>query len=52
MHRRDEKCIQGLVGECEGKRALGRPRRRWEAILEWILGKQGERCGTDVSGSG
>jgi hypothetical protein len=26
-----------LVGKPEGKRPLGRPRRRWEIILEWIL---------------
>jgi hypothetical protein len=23
----------------EGKRPLGRPRRRWKDIIEWILGK-------------
>jgi hypothetical protein len=23
-----------------------------EELLQWILGKQGERCGLDVSGSG
>jgi hypothetical protein len=27
---RDEKCIQNFVGKPEGKRALERPRRRWE----------------------
>ena len=26
----EERCIQGLVGKPEGKRPLGRPRRRWE----------------------
>jgi hypothetical protein len=32
-----------LVGEPEGKRPLGRPRRRWKdnIVLEWILRKQG-----------
>ena len=25
-----ERCIQVLVGKSEGKRPLGRPRRRWE----------------------
>jgi hypothetical protein len=30
-----------LVGKCEVKRLLGRPRCRWEEIiLEWILKKQ------------
>jgi hypothetical protein len=30
-----------LVGKCEGKRPLGRPRRRWEDIImdhEWDWG--------------
>jgi hypothetical protein len=26
-----------LVGKPEGKRPLGRPRRRWWTILKWIL---------------
>jgi hypothetical protein len=28
-----------LVGKHERKRPLGRPRRRWEVILDWILEK-------------
>jgi hypothetical protein len=28
-----------FVGKPEGKRPLGRPRHKREAILEWILGK-------------
>jgi hypothetical protein len=28
-----------LVGNPEGKRQLGRPRRRWWTILKWILGR-------------
>jgi hypothetical protein len=28
-----------LVRKPEGRRPLGRPRRRWEIILKWILGK-------------
>jgi len=28
-----------LVGKSEGKRPLGRPRRRWRIILRWIFGK-------------
>jgi len=27
-----ERCIQGLVGKPKGKRALGKPRRRWDDI--------------------
>ena len=27
---RRERCAQGFGGESEGKRPLGRPRRRWE----------------------
>jgi hypothetical protein len=36
-----------LVLKPEGKRPLGRPRRRWKIIFEWILGS-----GLDSSGSG
>jgi hypothetical protein len=32
-----------LVGKCKGKRPLGRPRRRWETILIWMLKKEGGR---------
>jgi hypothetical protein len=28
-----------LVGKPEGKRPLGRPKRRWWIILRWILEK-------------
>jgi hypothetical protein len=28
-----------LVGKPEGKRPLGRPRRRWKIILRWIFRK-------------
>jgi hypothetical protein len=28
-----------LVGRIEGKRPLGRPRRRWEGNIKWILWK-------------
>jgi hypothetical protein len=28
-----------LVGRPEGRRLLGRPRRRWEDNIKWILGK-------------
>jgi len=28
-----------FVGKPEGKRPLGRPRRRWKIMLELILGK-------------
>jgi hypothetical protein len=30
-----------LVGRPEGKRPLGRPRRRWEDKFRWTLGRQG-----------
>jgi hypothetical protein len=33
-------CINGLVGEPEGKRPLGRPRCRWRIILRWITEEQ------------
>jgi hypothetical protein len=30
---------RNLVGRREGKRPLGRPRRRWEKLLKWIFKK-------------
>jgi hypothetical protein len=36
----DENAYRILVGNSDGKKPLGRPRRRWDVILEWILGKQ------------
>jgi len=30
-----------LVGRPEDKRSLGRPRRRWEDNIKWILGTWG-----------
>jgi len=30
-----------LVGISEVKRLLGRPKCRWEIILQWVLGKWG-----------
>ena len=29
----EERCVQGFDGEPEGKRPLGRPRRRWEGNI-------------------
>jgi hypothetical protein len=39
-HMREE-CIQGFVGELEGKRQLGRPRPRWEDTIKTNLGAMG-----------
>ena len=38
-----------LVWESEGKRPLGRPRRRWEVILKWIFRKWEGVVGTGWS---
>jgi hypothetical protein len=47
-----EKCINVLVRKPEGKRLLGRPGRRWENILNWILKPYvGSVCGLYSSGS-
>jgi hypothetical protein len=35
----ESKVYEVLVGQREGKRSLGRPRRRLEEGLEWILGR-------------
>jgi hypothetical protein len=40
-HGRDERCIKILVGKPEGRRPLGRPRRRWEDNIKvdlWEIG--------------
>ena len=34
-----------LVGKLEGKRSLGRPRRRWEDNIKMDLRKLGGGCG-------
>jgi hypothetical protein len=36
---------RGLVGKPEGKRPLGRPRRRWEDNITRDLQEVGGRCG-------
>jgi hypothetical protein len=41
--RREEGCIQSLVGKLEGKRPLGRPRLRWEDDIKMDLHEVG--CG-------
>jgi len=33
----EERCIQGLVGNAEGKRSLGRPRLRWDDNIKIVL---------------
>ena len=33
----NQKCIQNFSGKPEGKRPLGRPRRRWEDIIKTDL---------------
>jgi hypothetical protein len=38
-----------LVGKPEGRRTLGRPRRRWEDNLSWTLGRQGSMGRTGFS---
>ena len=38
-----------LVGKPEGKRPLGRPRRRWEIILRWLFRKWEGVVGTGWS---
>jgi hypothetical protein len=41
-----------LVGKPEGKRPLGRPRRRWINNMDGPLRERSECCGLDWSGSG
>jgi hypothetical protein len=40
-----ERCAPGIFGKPEGKRPLGRPRRRWEDNLRrdlWEIGFEGD----------
>jgi hypothetical protein len=37
------------VGKLEGKRLLGKSRRRWEEILRWIIRKWGVGLKTGLS---
>ena len=41
---RGERCARVLVGKPEGKRPLGRPRRRWEDNIKMDL-QEVEGCG-------
>jgi hypothetical protein len=40
------------VGKPEGRRPLGRPRRRWEDGIRMALRETGLGCGLDSTGSG
>jgi hypothetical protein len=40
-----------LVGKPEGKRSLGRPRRRWVDNVKMDFGERMGWCGLDWSGS-
>jgi hypothetical protein len=54
-HGRGKKSVQGFGGKPEGKRPLGRPRRRWEDGIRMDLreiGLGGGVCGFDSTGSG
>jgi hypothetical protein len=38
--------------KCEGKKSLGKPRRRWEDNIKIYLQEIGWVCTLDLSGSG
>jgi hypothetical protein len=46
----ERKCVEILVGNPEGKKALGRTRCRWEDNIKWMLQQIGG-CGFDSHGS-
>jgi hypothetical protein len=49
----ERKLYKVLVGKPEGKRPLGRPRRRWEDGIRMDLREIGlGGCGLDLTGSG
>jgi len=39
MYGGEERCIQGLERKFQGKRPLGRPRRRWEDNIKMDIKK-------------
>jgi hypothetical protein len=41
MHRRQERCIMGLVGRTEGKRLLGRTRHKGKDAIKMELQQMG-----------
>jgi hypothetical protein len=45
------KVYKVLVGKPEGRRPLGRPRRRWEDGIRMDLREIGLGCGLDSTGS-
>jgi hypothetical protein len=48
----DRKVYKVLVGKPEGKRPLGKPRRRWEDGMRMDLREIGWGCGLDSTSSG
>jgi hypothetical protein len=48
----ERKLYKVLVGKPEGKRALGRPRRRWEDVIRMDLREIGRGSGLDSTGAG
>jgi hypothetical protein len=47
----ERKVYKVFAGKPEGKRPLGRPRRRWKMRSEWILRILAWGCGLDSTGS-
>jgi hypothetical protein len=47
----DRKVYKVLVRKPEGKRPLGRPRRRWEDGIRMNFTEIGRGCGLDFTGS-
>ena len=37
--RREKRCVQGYCGKPEGKKPIGRPKRRWRIMIRWISRK-------------
>jgi hypothetical protein len=48
----ERKVYKVLVGKPEGRRPLGRPRRKWEDGIRNDLGRLAWGCGLDSTGSG
>jgi hypothetical protein len=48
----EKKVYKFLVGKLEGKRPLGRPRRKWEDGIRMDIREIGWGCELDSTGSG
>jgi hypothetical protein len=47
----EKSCTQGFAGKTEGKKILGRPKRRWEDNIKIYFQEMGKWYKLDIFGS-